>query len=99
MINFYSDVNIFLHKSNKVAMYQKLITSIEQIFSNYNLDDLVNDLKSAINSMEKFPEIINQKKFEKNLITLKKKIKEMNEDDMKPLIKQIFNYIKTVINS
>lgn len=80
-------------------MYQKLITSIEQIFSNYNLDDLVNDLKSAINSMEKFPEIINQKKFEKNLITLKKKIKEMNEDDMKPLIKQIFNYIKTVINS
>ena len=99
IINFYSDVNIFLHKSNKVAMYQKLITSIEQIFSNYNLDDLVNDLKSAINSMEKFPEIINQKKFEKNLITLKKKIKEMNEDDMKPLIKQIFNYIKTVINS
>ena len=99
MINFYSDVNIFLHKSNKVAMYQKLITSIEQIFSNYNLDDLVNDLKSAINSMEKFPEIINQKKFEKNLITLKKKIKEMNEDDMKPLIKQLFNYIKTVINS
>ena len=80
-------------------MYQKLITSIEQIFSNYNLDDLVNDLKSAINSMEKFPEIINQKKFEKNLITLKKKIKEMNEDDMKPLIKQLFNYIKTVINS
>ena len=80
-------------------MYQKLITSIEQIFSNYNLDDLVNDLKSAINSMEKFPEKINQKKFEKNLITLKKKIKEMNEDDMKPLIKQIFNYIKTVINS
>ena len=99
IINFYSDVNIFLHKSNKVAMYQKLITSIEQIFSNYNLDDLVNDLKSAINSMEKFPEIINQKKFEKNLITLKKKIKEMNEDDMKPLIKQLFNYIKTVINS
>ena len=99
IINFYSDVNIFLHKSNKVAMYQKLITSIEQIFSNYNLDDLVNDLKSAINSMEKFPEIINQKKFEKNLITLKKKNKEMNEDDMKPLIKQIFNYIKTVINS
>ena len=80
-------------------MYQKLITSIEQIFSNYNLDDLVNDLKSAINSMEKFPEKINQKKFEKNLITLKKKIKEMNEDDMKPLIKQLFNYIKTVINS
>ena len=99
IINFYSDVNIFLHKSNKVAMYQKLITSIEQIFSNYNLDDLVNDLKNAINSMEKFPEIINQKKFEKNLIKLKKKIKEMNEDDMKPLIKQIFNYIKTVINS
>jgi hypothetical protein len=99
IINFYSDVNIFLHKSNKVAMYQKLITSIEQIFSNYNLDDLVNDLKSAINSMEKFPEKINQKKFEKNLITLKKKIKEMNEDDMKPLIKQLFNYIKTVINS
>ena len=99
IINFYSDVNIFLHKSNKVAMYQKLITSIEQIFSNYNLDDLVNDLKSAINSMEKFPEIINQKKFEKNLITLKKKIKEMNEDDMKPLIKQLFNYIKTVINN
>ena len=99
IINFYSDVNIFLHKSNKVAMYQKLITSIEQIFSNYNLDDLVNDLKSAINSMEKFPEKFNQKKFEKNLITLKKKIKEMNEDDMKPLIKQIFNYIKTVINS
>lgn len=99
IINFYSDVNIFLHKSNKVAMYQKLITSIEQIFSNYNLDDLVNDLKSAINSMEKFPEKFNQKKFEKNLITLKKKIKEMNEDDMKPLIKQLFNYIKTVINS
>ena len=49
--------------------------------------------------MEKFPEKINQKKFEKNLITLKKKIKEMNEDDMKPLIKQLFNYIKTVINS
>ena len=72
---------------------------MNKYFSNYNLDDLVNDLKSAINSMEKFPEKINQKKFEKNLITLKKKIKEMNEDDMKPLIKQLFNYIKTVINS
>ncbi len=101
---YLNDLNIFIHGiKDRKYFSEYYINLIEKILTTYNINNLIVDLKEAMNSLRKLVKRIENKKFfeELGINKLKEKFKEkvdkMKEENLLTLCKEFLDYFKMVL--
>ena len=95
-----NDFNIFIHGiKDRKYFSEYYINLIEKIFTTYNINDLIVDLKEAMNSLKNIVKRIEKDELViYNLIEkLKEKVDKMKEENLLTLCKGYLDYFKLII--
>jgi hypothetical protein len=99
-----NDLNIFIHGiKDRKYFSEYYINLIEKIFTTYNINNLIVDLKEAMNSLRKLvnklekEEIFEELGINKLMEKFKEKVDSMKEENLLTLFKEFIDYFKMVL--